>query len=330
MDEDEVAPTDISREFQDDVANGTEPFCPRPWRTLKVTMTGQTKICCDFFTRLPEFDWPSAKDFHRPDGMWNHPFMQHLRGTMGMPDEVPYCTLCLTKDKRSPGHADLRAEAKLRSMEVYRTFEERALAESYRGTLGEHEHLAEFVQRLENGKDLRPFGKEAPHYRRFIRSRHLFRRGRVLQVGASPPAMSAFLAEANDHLTVADSARPRLERVRDLCASFELEPQTTLVQPASALPFGDDEYDAAFVDGTTLHRADRRQLLAEIVRVVRPAARSTCTARPVRAPCCRVRPRQKGASSSAPSPRCPRGQPTTAPSTSSPARTCAASPSGAV
>ena len=267
--DDEIAPTDVSREFLDDVAKGVEPFCPRPWRTLKVTMTGQTKICCDFFIRLPEFDWPTAKDFHRPDGMWNHPFMQHLRRTMGMPDEVPYRTLCLTKDKRSPDHSELRAEARQASIEIYRTFEEAALAEKYRGTLAERERLTEFVLPVTNGKELRPFAKEAPHYRRFIRSRHLFRRGRVLQIGASVPGMSAFLAEANDSLTIAGSAPLPLERTRDLCAAFGLQLQTTLVRPDSPLPFGEDEFDAAFVEGPTLHRADRGRLLAEVGRVVR-------------------------------------------------------------
>ena len=265
----ESAATDVSREFLDDVAQGREPFCPRPWRTLKVTMTGQTKICCDFFTRLPDFDWPAAKDFHRPDGMWNHSFMQHLRRTMGMPDEVPYCTLCLTKDKRSPAHSEQRADARRTSVAIYRTFEEAALAECYHGSLGTHDRLPEFVLPVENGKGLRPFARDAGHYRRFIRSRHLLQRGRVLQVGASAPAMSAFLAEGNDHLTISDQNQRELGQARDVCTSFDLESHPVRADPHATLPFGDDEFDAAFVEGPTLHRTDRGRLLAEVGRVVR-------------------------------------------------------------
>lgn len=262
-------PTDISREFLLDVERDREPFCSRPWRTLKVTMTGQTKICCDFFTRLPDFDWPTAQDFHRPDGMWNHPFMQHLRRTMGTQEEVPFCTLCLTKDKRSPEHRGARAEAKAESLEVYRSFEDVAAAPRYRGTLDEHEPLEDFSIPRPNHAPLRPFRRSLADYRRVVRGQGLFGRGRVLQVGAPAPAMAVFHAEANDDLVVTDLDVRALARVRALCAPFGLEPTTAALAADGALPVDDRAFDAAWLDGSLLQRIDRQRLLAEIARALR-------------------------------------------------------------
>lgn len=266
--------TDISREFMWGALSGEDPFCPRPWRTLKVTLKGTTRICCDFFTQLPEFDWPSAQDFHAPDRMWNHPFMQHLRSTMGMPDEVSFCTLCLTKDKRSPEHVELRRQTMEESRAVYRRIEDESFAMHYRGTIGARGPIGEVVLRLPNGREIQPFPQELAYYRRMVRMRHFHRRGHVLQLGVSTPAIAPFLAEANDHLTILGSERPadqvRIDRAAEVCRIFDLDPTAAAADLGAVLPYADDTFDAIWVDGPTLHESDRGHLFAEAARVVRP------------------------------------------------------------
>jgi SAM-dependent methyltransferase len=269
--EDESLDTDISREFLAQYVQGQDPFCTRPWKVLKVTLANHTKVCCDFFTLLPEFKWPSAKDFHRPDQMWNHPFMQHMRKTMGTLDEVPYCTLCQTKDKRSLRYVDQRAETKRASLELFRRFEDEALADTYRGSINAWKgRLVEFVEQLGPGRQSRPFAKEEAFYRRAIRAHNFSERGRILLLGAPSPVFAPFLAEVNENLTIADSVVRRAERAANLCRAFHLEPKLAEVTGDAPYPFDDGAFDAVWIDGRMLHESDRQHLFGEVRRVLGP------------------------------------------------------------
>lgn len=269
------ADASVSREFLNEQFSGLDSFCQRPWRTLKITLTSQTRICCDFFTQLPVFDFPDAKDFHKPTGMWNHPYMQHLRSTMGTDEEVPFCTLCLTKDKRSPVYAEERAKAISESFETYRKFEELSNNLSYKGTLGAYEgRLQDFTLNVgQKWPPLKPFLSDRSSYRRLVTKSGFQQHGRVLMVGCNQPALAPFLAEACDHLTLVDRSMMLASRAAKLCSSFGLKVSLAEYADKTVLDLEDGAFDAVWFNAQMLAAPFNARILGEVTRVLAQSGR---------------------------------------------------------
>jgi SAM-dependent methyltransferase len=106
-----------------------------------------------------------------------------------------------------------------------------------------------------------------------IRSRQLYERGHILQLGSRLPAISAFLAEANERLDVADFTLERLDRVVELTKFIGLDVAMHRLKATGRLPFGDGTFDGVWLDGEMLYQADRKYFLEEVRRVLRPAGK---------------------------------------------------------
>jgi len=101
----------ISHEFVQYAVQGLPALCWSPWRMLKIYIRARAQVCCSFAHKLPKFGWPTAKQFHDESEMWNHPYMQHMRRTIGKEDELPFCKICRETDKRDVRNADVRRDA---------------------------------------------------------------------------------------------------------------------------------------------------------------------------------------------------------------------------
>ncbi len=264
------AETDLSREFLLLQAQGVDPSCHRPWRVLKVDVHQKTKVCCDFFTQLPVFEFPTARDFHSEGGMWNHPFMQHMRRTMRTTEEVPFCTLCLTSDKRSPQHAERRAEAKRDSLAIFQRMDGAVRRNNYRGSIEDHNSiLANFEFTLPDGQVKRPFRGDKDFYRRLVHAQGFVRRRRVLLFGCASVALAPFLAESCESLTLADPSPGILEQARILCERFDLPTTAATFTKSGDLDLADETFDAVWANGETfLSRSRLIPPLSELSRVL--------------------------------------------------------------
>lgn len=262
-------PTNISREFLKLRARNIEPFCSRPWRVLKIKLNGRTKICCDFATSLPTFDFPTARDFHKRTGMWNHPFMQHMRRTMGRTDEVPYCRLCLTADKRSPKYHGARMISRAATKKLYRELDDAQRKLTYRGTLeNAPENLADYRIALTPGRDYRPFSRTRTAYRRTVSDLGFARKDRVLLFGCQAVAMAPFLAESCRELVIADRNENLLRRAETLCRAFDLGVTAHVIGPENPSPVGDDFFDGIWVHGPSLCHENNTMLLRDFSRLL--------------------------------------------------------------
>ena len=248
-----------------------DAFCVRPWRLLKVTLTSRTKVCCDFFTLLPEFDFPSAADFHKEDGMWNHPFMQHMRQTLGLPGEVPWCKLCLTADKRAPEHAEQRKQARADSLTLYNKLDDEAYERRCRGSLKTYTgRLQDFSLRVGPSAEIKPFREDQFYYRRLLRRRGLDRCKRVLMFGCTMPTYAPFLAESCEQFMVADVSPALSKRAMGLCEAFDLPAIPVSVEDGCRLALETGAVDAIWINGAALAAASDPALLHEFARVLVP------------------------------------------------------------
>jgi hypothetical protein len=250
--------------------------CWAPWRVLRVDVFGRTQNCCGFFERMPDFEWPSARDFHKETGMWNHPVVQRLRSTMGTPDELPFCTLCKEEDKRHPDLAAAKRDAAIRSRDVFQEVYDRAAPFRFRGGVdrvtGDLRSWT-VASRLFPEKSLQPFRSNKLVYRRLVRRSGFWNLGHVLLMGVQTGSMTPFLAEANESLTLADLIRGRLRNNADILHALEFgEAATTLLTDPCTLPWQPDTFDGVWLDGSWLSRFGRLQMLKELRRVVRRGA----------------------------------------------------------
>jgi SAM-dependent methyltransferase len=263
--------TGISHEFVQYQVRGLEPFCWSPWRMLKVDIRSRTMVCCNFAHKLPEFEWPSARDFHKETGMWNHPFMQHMRAGMGKASELPYCTLCRTKDKRDPKNFALRERAMKETQLLFERIVE-AISPSCEAI---PEKLTEWAHSLRpSGAAIKLFAKERIYYRRIVRTRRFHGLERVLQVGSWNGTITPFLAEKNHDLTVLDDSPRRLAKVNEVTRAFALNNVTTIqTENYCALPFASQSFDGVWLDGRLLSRLGRAVMLQEAFRLLAPGGR---------------------------------------------------------
>lgn len=267
----------ISNEWVRFAAQGEAAFCWLPWRMLKIDMLERTMVCCNFSHRLPTFEWPTAKDFHRETGMWNHPFMQHLRATMGTNNEVSYCTFCKTVDKRYAGNSARKKVVRKETIDLYEQILHDARKDEVVGGIdrldGDLRAFAITVER--NGEHtVHPFTREKIYYRGTVRQRGFFRLGRVLTAGRGIGGFIPFLAEANDAVTVVHTDKPFLLRTQRVCKQFNLSNLAYRhIDDLAGLGVGDGHFDGIWMDGGWLTAFGRRHVLAQCRRLLRKDGR---------------------------------------------------------
>jgi len=265
----------ISYEWVRFAARKQKAFCWAPWRMLKIDIFDRTLICCNFFGKLPEFEWPTAQDFHRETGMWNHPFMQHLRRTMDTAEELAYCTFCKTSDKRHMGNTPAKTKAKLDSLKVYNDILNEMNRTRFTGEID-----ARDIQTLSisiGGKKRRqiaPFSRDKNFYRNLVRRQRFVELGRIVQLGVGSGSITPFLAEAGNALTLADPSDKRFALVRSVCDQLGVDNIDYLKLDAPLpLPFEDARFDGVWLEGKWLRWQGRQATLLEIARILRPGGR---------------------------------------------------------
>ena len=260
----------LSREWMRHDFNDREPFCEWPWHDLFVNLSNDTRVCCSFFTKLQPFDWPTAQDFHKETGMWNSPFMQHMRKNMGTPEEVPFCTVCLTVDKRAPANKQRVAEATKESLELYRSLQAKP---SLHGAIDAVEIPLEDWQITRNGaKDaqpIKPFNASKHIYREMVQRWDFIGKKKVLLVGLERRAMAPFLAEMNDHIYLADFTGKHITATQLICHALGLDNVSASdLTGVAQLPYDDASFDAIWIDARALVVDRPWPLLPELRRVL--------------------------------------------------------------
>ncbi len=268
---------DVSKEYHYPAFDAREPFCLRPWRVLKVDMDRSTLICNGNFGRLPKFGFPTAREFHRADGMWNHPFLQHVRKTRGTGEQVPFCTLCLTADKRHPEHAQRRKRAMDESRALFRRLD----TEWRNDLLAERRNEAPAVVSRDEAV-VTPPQPQAPvaapqdrdtraNFRSLVHARGFIGAGRVLMFGLEHFGFAPFLAEGGESLTLADTSVEAVRRVAQYCRRRGSSVQTATVYPGRPFSFADGHFDRIWVDGASLCAEDADMWWPELARIVSPS-----------------------------------------------------------
>jgi SAM-dependent methyltransferase len=268
--------TGVSHEFVQYQARGLQAFCWSPWRMLKVDIRSRTMVCCNFAQKLPTFEWPTAKEFHEETGMWNHPFMQYMREGMAKPSEVPYCTLCRTKDKRDIKNFDLRKRAMKETQLLFERIVEAFSSRDLAGPVDAiPEKLTEWSHRLRpHAAPIKLFLKDRLYYRRLVRTRGFCDLPHVLQVGSWNGTITPFLAERNGHVTIVDDSFRALTKATAVAHAFARDNVTAVqTKDVAALPFTEGSFDGVWLDGRLLSQMGRRSLLAEIFRLLAPGGR---------------------------------------------------------
>jgi SAM-dependent methyltransferase len=251
--------------------------CFNPWQFLKVDVFQRTNVCCTFFDRMMKFEWPTAKEFHNEDGMWNHPFMQYLRVNMGTPEGVPYCEFCQGRQRDDLPIRASRKKAALDSQRMLQDKFDEMPGFVYRGRiseLGEQLDALSVELKRKKGEIWKPLKGSRAVYRRDIRISGFQNLGRVAQLGCSHAGTAPFLAEAANDLTIVDWQKNQLENVGELMAALGLEAVRVPVTEISTLPLPDGQFDGVWIDGQRwFARAGRQELLAEARRILKPGGR---------------------------------------------------------
>lgn len=253
-------------------------LCFNPWQFLKVDVFGRSNVCCAYFGRLPKFEWLSAKEFHGPDGMWNHPFMVHMRGKSGTDEEVPYCGFCQGRYRPDLPGRTARRLAVVESQKLLQDKIDEVVRFDYAGTIDTlPEDLSEwsFPLARKAGYDWFPFKSKRQYYRRDVRMSHFQNIGSVAQLGSSGAAYAPFLAEPNNRLTVVDWQKNQLLNVAELLEALGLEGHTTIHHEDPAhLPFEKNSLDGVWLDARRwFDRVPPREMLREVRRVLKMDAK---------------------------------------------------------
>ncbi|KZL05222.1 Methyltransferase domain protein [Pseudovibrio axinellae] len=263
----------ISKEFLKQIALGEAPFCTYPWKRLDIVSgDNRTKVCSDFPTRLPVFNWPTTEDFHNENNMWNHPFMQYMRQNMGTTSAVPYCDLCVRANKRSPKNFDWRDTARSETKKIFTKIESERIAKSYRGCVNK-ELVNSYNELLWKQRSTVPFHRSIDEYRKQIWINNLHNSGSLLQIGVKKPAYSIFLAEANENLDIADFSKDRLKLAANTLEHFGLSTSQHHLNGSGKLPFADSSFNAVWIDGEIIYSANREFLFSELRRILKPNSR---------------------------------------------------------
>ena len=285
-DEDEVdgqdavvaSAAEVSHEFIRYHNAGAEPSCWAPWRMLKIDIRSRTAVCCSFAHKLPKFDWPTARTFHDETGMWNHPYMQHMRQTMGKANELPFCTVCRTTDKRDFKNRDARREAMRATQKIYSGFLDRIAADSAKGAVDRYAlKPATFATKLTAKVDasvMRSVVRGRSQIRAMLRHRAFDSCRRVLQIGTLNGTITPYFAEFAEHVTVVGDRPTALERVRDVATILGFDNiAARSVESLADLPFEDGAFDGIWVNGSSFSLIGRSVMLAEIKRLLAPGGR---------------------------------------------------------
>ncbi|WP_444935893.1 radical SAM protein [Microbulbifer sp. JMSA004] len=243
------------------------PVCWAPWRALKINIFSQTQVCCNFFRKLPSFKWTNAKSFHNEENMWNHPYMQHLRATMGTPEEVPYCTLCKATDKRHLKNDDEKRSAMQTSQKTYYEIISGLSGIKPQGRFDEIEsplYRWEISSSLPDKRTVSPYSKELSYYRYAIFQHGFHNVGRVLIFARVPAIWAPFLAEVNEFVHILTPLHGQSLIVQDILQTLDFDNYKLTVfedqslEDNSAHP---DLYDAIWLDGMIFESYNRDDIL---------------------------------------------------------------------
>lgn len=265
----EVETSGRSYEWAMFAKDGLEPKCWAPWRALKIDTFDKTLVCCNFFRKLPGFTWPDAREFHAPHHMWNHPYMVHLRSTMGTKDEVPFCTLCLQSDKRHLANAEAK---KIASRASNATYARIMRAHEGRQTHGQIDEISGDIRRWRlPGVDRVLFKADEGHYRSVLAKFGFVGNAHVLHAGANWHTLgfSLFLAEDNDHVTVLSRAS-EIPSLRDAAKALGFANMTFLPDDAA---LHDNGFDALWMEQRAYEALTRKGALDFAARVLGPGGR---------------------------------------------------------
>ncbi len=259
---------DISKEFLRQIARGERPFCAYPWKRLDVTLPdNSTKICSDFPTRLPTFNWPSTEDFHSEKNMWNHPFMQHLRSARETDEEVPYCKLCVKTNKRSHVNLAERDLARKSTVELYRKVIIAADAAGRKTNVADNPFGV--GSSPNKSTTFSAVGQSNQLYRLVLNKYNFTNLNNVLLVGAGSAPMSVFLAESCRSLSIVDPSKTRLSRCRELLARASLDAIMVADAALSLKQFNDRDFDGVWIDGRALNASLPHAMFAEVRRILK-------------------------------------------------------------
>lgn len=249
--------------------DGLEPKCWAPWRALKIDTFDRTLVCCNLFRKLPEFTWPTARTFHDPAHMWNHPYMAHLRATMGTEDETPFCTLCLKSDKRHLANREAKRVASQKSNAIYVSIQR---AHEKRNIYGRLDKIQGDLRDWRmDGFDHPIFKADHAYYRNLLARFGFYGRKRVIYAGASwsTIACGMFMAENNDDVT-ALAHRSVVPRLRAVAEALDFENPRILPDDT---PIDDGCCDALWIERRAYDAMRRNPALEFAARVLAPGGR---------------------------------------------------------
>lgn len=260
-------PPETSIEFRKQVIDGHQPICRSPWLWLRVGMNDDMGICCNFFDKLPKFDWKNSREF--ADGAWNDPVLQYLRTTMHTKLEVPFCTFCRKKDKRNPKYSDEKKKIIHKSRDIFQNVYDKINFSRYHGSIKLVKDTKKTIVR-NNLRFSKPFQMPPERYRRTLRLKGFDNLQNILQIGYHG-VLSVFLAEMNENVTVADVSSKRLKYIERMTRKFNLKCKFHLMN--DDLMFSnikEKSLNAAWINGILMHRINRSKLLGEIYRLLEP------------------------------------------------------------
>lgn len=260
-------------------------YCTAAWDRLNIDAFSRTKICCSYFERMPTFNWPTMEEFHSEHGMWNHPFMQHLRSTMGRDEEVPFCSLCQGRYDRNRPIAKVKSEVILESQKILQDIYDENVDFQFKGKLSElkNEELPNWETNYSKRTEvvLTPFKNERHIYRRMIRMKGFWDLGQVLQIGSGQGAITPFLAEANDKVFLLDKEPSHLMRASDIYTALSIKNCVNLqVNNVNKLELEDAQLNGIWTDSEWIWQNGNELVLSEMRRVLQEKGRLHCSNAP--------------------------------------------------
>ncbi|WP_444946760.1 radical SAM protein [Microbulbifer sp. VTAC004] len=255
------------------------PICWAPWRALKIDIFERTQVCCNFFRKLPKFKWTNAKDFHSEKNMWNHPYMQHLRETMGTPEEVPFCTLCKSTDKRHLKNDKEKRSIMLKSQKKYYEIVAKVSGVELCGKLDSVKSPLpdwSIKSSLPDQRPISPYTKGIDYYRYSVFQHGFHNIGKVLMLARVPAVWAPFLAEVNESVHILSPRRGQCVIAEDVLKAFQfsnykftcLEQQLLVAAPSKL-----DLYDAVWLDGLIFEAFSRDEVLLWVRKMLKNGGR---------------------------------------------------------
>lgn len=289
----DTADADKAEEVEEDAARLAERWslymvpnaatvCAAPWQTLKINAFSNTRMCCSYFENMPEFDWPGTFEFHDESKMWNHPFMQHLRQTMGTKQEVSFCSLCQGRDKSGLPAREAKRKATEESQALFQGFIDKTEQHKRRGLIDSLVTPLEDFRLSEGSKGAGQivFTNSKAVYRRRVRIKGFTGLDKVMQLGVGRATLSPFLAESCEKFFIADVNAARLTRAQSILAALDLDSHTSFIAANRSLELDSSSLSAAWVNGRVFQELGRNFVLELLADKIKEGGRLQVDAAP--------------------------------------------------